>query len=224
MDNDLILIDPSATQLPREIIELNKSIRSGNFGNDHAPAESDLGPRILGPQDHALSDENEEFIHRSGNNYRLERWDVRLHSYSEEKAGEVDFFAGLFGGKVKQVKAGVIHEAKRFTLIETEGVSNGYVEVGVAVRLSAASTSFSSDLEVSLFNLAADAQLSKDDARVGISVIGYSGGLEYLLPSPKSLDVETCIEYLESFKKIQEKVFSDENSSSILPTTIAYRT
>lgn len=220
IEDNLILVDPAGTSLPPDIVKLNNRLRV-----EHLPQEPSAGSasdlRNLGPKSAIAGDTK---VSDSGmDSYPLERWEVRLHTFTRELNANIGFFAGLFGGKAADVKAGVVHEAKRYSLVQVEGDTEMYAEVGVAVRLSAASTSVSGEMEISLFNLAAEAQLKKNDSRVGISIIGYSGALQNLLPAPKNLNVETCVEYLQSFEKIQEMVFGSEATSCIVPTTISFQ-
>ena len=152
--------------------------------------------------------------------YPLERWLVQAHAYSEEQAAKVGILGRLFSGEAKHIKGGVIHDAKRFSIVGTE--TSRKVEVGVAVRLSVATTNISAKLDLTLPNLAAEAQLRNTDTRVGITVVGYRGPLGGLLPAPKKLDVETCVEYVEAFRKIQAVIFGEEGWQFVLPTTLSY--
>ena len=89
--------------------------------------------------------------------YPLERWLIQAHAYEESQAAKIGILGRLFSGQVERVKGGVIHDAKRFSVIETsEGRS---VEFGVAIRLSVATSKVTGDMELTLPNLAAEAQL-----------------------------------------------------------------
>lgn len=90
------------------------------------------------------------------------------------------------------------------------------------MRLSVATKSYDGTVSLTLPKLAAKAELSSWDARIGITVIGYSGFLGDLLPAPKRLDVDTCIQYVEAFKRIQQLIFSEEGSNWIAPTILSY--
>lgn len=207
------MIDHADANLPDDVMKLNAALRNN---------------RSLAPQETTTTDEPVSFSSTAAGstatninpaNYPLERWDVQAYAYSDAQAGSVSLFASLFGGEAKHVKAGVIHEAKRFTLESTDSYS---MEIGVAVRLSVATTSLDSKIDLTLPNLAANAQLNNSDTRIGISVIGYTGFLGQYLPAPSKLDVETCIEYWNAFREIQKIVFSAEGATYIVPTVLNY--
>jgi hypothetical protein len=113
-----------------------------------------------------------------------------------------------------------VHEAKRFTRISTS--VGRAVEYGVAVRILAAADEISGNVQLTLPNLAADAQLAKRDARIALQVVGYSGALGEMLPSPRRLDVESLATYLESFGRIQQEVFGAQGLRFLTPTLLAY--
>ena len=152
--------------------------------------------------------------------YPLERWLIQAHAYSEEQAAKVSLLGRLFSGEAQRVKAGVVHDAKRFSIVKTE--TSRDVEIGVAVRLSVATSNMSSNFELTLPNLAADAQLNGVEARVGITVLGFAGPLGDILPAPRKLDVETCAEYVEAFRKIQAFIFGDAGWRYVIPTALSY--
>src|SRR4051812_35018277 len=85
----------------------------------------------------------------------LDRWVIQAHVYTTEVAGKLSFLGGLLGGGAKRASAGAMDEAKRFRLTEVAGKQ---VEIGVAVRLVAAITSWEANLDVSIPNIAAAAQ------------------------------------------------------------------
>ncbi|MCH9651998.1 MAG: hypothetical protein K0U98_27460 [Deltaproteobacteria bacterium] len=154
--------------------------------------------------------------------YPLERWLIQAHAYEEGQAAKIGILGRLFSGQLERVKAGVIHDAKRFSVIETsEGRS---VEFGVAIRLSVATSKVTGEMELTLPNLAAEAQLHNTDTRIGITVTGYVGPLGALLPAPRKLNVETCIEYTEAFRKIQALVFGEAGWPHVSPTILSYET
>jgi hypothetical protein len=103
---------------------------------------------------------------------RLENWTVQAHAYSTDVAGKVGLLGRLFSGETRVANAGVVHEAKRFTVQRTS--QDRFTEFGVSIRILAATTDWDSKLQLTLPNLAADAQLSHRDARVAIEVVGYS--------------------------------------------------
>ena len=128
---------------------------------------------------------------------KLEYWTVQAHAYTVDAAAKVSLLGRLFGGEAKAALAGVVHEAKRFTVQTTE--QGRHTEFGVAVRIYAATKDWDTKLQLTLPNLAADAQLNARDSRVAIDVVGYSGALGALLPSPERLDVESLAAYLAAF-------------------------
>src|SRR5262249_3340233 len=150
----------------------------------------------------------------------LERWTVQAHAYSTDVAGKVGLLGRLFGGEAKTARAGVVHEAKRFTIQRTE--QDRITECGVAVRILAATTDWEAKVQLTLPNLAADAQLNGGDARVAIDVVGYSGPLGGLLPGPERLNVESLAAYLEAFHAVQAGVFSEAGLPFLTPTLLSY--
>ena len=151
---------------------------------------------------------------------KLERWLVEARAYQNQGAANVGILGRLFSGEAKAVNGGVIHNARRFSVVPAPG--GRLTEVGVSVRLSVATTSYDAKLSLTLPKLAAKAELSNWDTRIGITVVGYSGFLGDLLPAPKRLDVDTCIQYVEAFKQIQQLIFSEEGSNWIAPTILSY--
>ncbi len=218
------IIDPSDMSLSEDVVKFNAELRGDQkfkyrpMGNNGQPmintniADGNQN-KLLGLQQNIVgADRNFEEAQP------LERWDVQIHTYRDAAAGKVSFFSNLFGGEASKVQAGVIHDAKRFR-IETR--ENKKYEIGVAVRLSVATTNFKSDFDLTLPNLAASAQLDKSDTRVTISVLGYAGPLGELLPSPSKFDVESCIKYLNSFRDIQKLVFGAEGLINVVPTVLS---
>ena len=148
----------------------------------------------------------------------LEYWTVEAHAYSTDVAARFSFLSGLFRGEAKVVNAGVVHEAKRFTRQVKD--TGEVVEVGVAVRIVAAATEWSAQAELTLPNLAADAQLNRHDARITIEVVGFTGALGSLLPAPTRLDVSSLASYLSAFAAIQGQVFSEAGLAYLKPTVL----
>lgn len=213
------LVD-AGDKLPEDVARLDKDLREAARKMAQSARDSSISlltDQGLEPASQPIRD---LIVPSPAQSYPLERWLVQAHSYHESEAVKVGIFSRLFAGEASRVKAGVIHDAKRFSLIETG--DSRRVEIGVAVRLSVATSNVSAKLELTLPNLAAEAQLKNTDARVGITVIGYGGPLGSLLPAPRKLDVETCVEYLSAFQKIQAIVFGDEGWQHVLPTTLAY--
>lgn len=148
----------------------------------------------------------------------LERWSVEAHAYSKEVVAKVGLLGGLFGGDVTRLAAGAIHVAKRYTVLEDSTGST--FESGVAVRLFAATTDWKVNAQLTIPNLAANAQLNSGDTRVAIDVLGYSGPLGELLPAPDKLDVLTLSIYLTAFHGIQAAVFSDAGLPFLKPVRL----
>lgn len=153
---------------------------------------------------------------------KLDHWTVRAHVYTSEVAARIGILAGLFGGSGKVVKAGAMDEAKRFRVETTE--SGRYCEVGVAVRLAAAATEWEAQIDLSVPNIAAAAQLGMKtgDAQIGIEVSGYSGALGDLLPAPRQLDVSTLSDYLAAFRAIQAQVFGRSGLAFLTPAVLTF--
>jgi hypothetical protein len=151
----------------------------------------------------------------------LDRWDVQTHKYEKEIAVKIGFLAGLFSGSGSKVSAGVVHEAKRYRIEKSE---NGRtVEIGVSVRLSVATTAVKGSFELSIPNLAAQAQLGMLQARIGISVVGFVGPVGDLLPAPEDLKVENFSAFTNAAKAIQSRVFGPEGINFLAPTVLSYQ-
>ena len=151
---------------------------------------------------------------------KLEHWTVQAHAYSTDVAGKVSLLGRLFSGEAKADRAGVVHEAKRFTIQRTS--QDRVTEFGVSVRIFAAKTGWDTKLQLTLPNLAADAQLNGGDARVAIDVVGYSGPLGSLLPAPERLDVESLAVYLDAFHAVQAAVFGEAGLPFLTPALLSY--
>jgi hypothetical protein len=151
---------------------------------------------------------------------KLENWTVQAHAYSTDVAGKVGLLGRLFSGETRVANAGVVHEAKRFTVQRTS--QDRFTEFGVSVRILAATTDWDSKLQLTLPNLAADAQLNHRDTRVAIEVVGYSGPLGSVLPAPERLDVASLAVYLDAFKSIQAAVFGEAGLAYLTPALLTY--
>lgn len=150
----------------------------------------------------------------------LDRWDVKTHTYKDKVAGKVGFLAGLFSGASERVAAGVVHEAKRYRLEKTR--KGRVVEIGVSVRLSVATTAFNANFDLSIPNLAAQAQLGMSEARIGISVVGFFGPVGDLLPAPEDLNVENFSIFTNAAKLIQKRVFGPDGVNFMAPTLLSF--
>jgi hypothetical protein len=150
----------------------------------------------------------------------LDRWDVKTHIYKQEMAGKVGFLAGLFSGSAKNVTAGVLHEAKRYRVEKTDTGRN--VEYGVSVRLTVATTDFDAEFDLSIPNLAAQAQLGKTEAKIGISVVGFYGPIGDILPAPEDLNVENFSVFTNAAKEIQRRIFGPDGVNYLSPTLLSF--
>ncbi|MEM7674465.1 MAG: hypothetical protein AAF449_00525 [Myxococcota bacterium] len=206
-----VLIDPSETRLPKDIVDYNEKLR----------AETEAAADVTASQENRqLESASRPSTGRQVKSTpRLDRWDLQIHAYKEREAGEVSLLSNLFGGETARVRAGVVHDAKWFRIGSTDSRN---VEIGVAIWLSVATSSFDANIGLTLPNLAASAQLSQIDARVGITVLGYAGALGDYLPAPSKLDVESCVEYLNAFRSIQKLIFGQEGLAGIAPTVLSY--
>lgn len=115
-----------------------------------------------------------------------------------------------------------MQEAKSFAVVETENGPD--IEMGVAVRLQVEASSFSSYVQVSIPNIAAEAQLGLSRAEMEISVRGFSMPLGDLLPAPKAVDLTSYTEYVEAFGKVQAFVFSQANRQYLSPVLLGVHT
>lgn len=149
----------------------------------------------------------------------LNRWEIQVHKYKDQTAAKAGFL-GFGGVEAQLLKAGLVHEAKRFLVRKTE--NDRRVEFGVAVRLWVAVTEFKFSAELTVPNLAASAQLAQSNATIGLTVSGFIGALGDMLPSPQSLDVENYSIYLDAFKNIQAHVFGNDGEAKLSPVMLGY--
>lgn len=203
-------------------------------GDDHLPEDVARleGDRPAAPGPAATADELEPLAadvpgaltRRPGPPTRpaiqLDRWFLQAHAYRDEQAAKVSVLGQLFGSSVQHVAAGVVHEAKRYALVRTD--TGRPVEMGVAVRLSVAISRLDADAELTLPSIAAHAQLGSAEARAGITVVGYTGPLGDCLPAPRKLDVETYVEYVEAFRRMQAIIFGADGLRHIHPALLSY--
>lgn len=213
----ITLVDTSFDEIPVDVEEVMVGLRSVPAATSAETMQLLADPNpltALRPQ-HLIQSEQSETRPLA-----LERWLIQAHAFRQEVAADVGLLGRLFSANTKAIKAGVIHEAKRFSLVKSR--TGRMIEVGTAVRLSVATASIDSALELTLPNLAASAQLSNHDTRVGITVVGYSGPLGDLLPAPGRLDVESCVEYLKAFDSIQSTIFGKEGWVDIVPTPLSF--
>lgn len=149
----------------------------------------------------------------------LNRCEIQVHKYQNKSAAEAGFL-GFGGVEAQLLEAGLVHEAKRFLVKKTE--KKRHVEFGIAVRLWIAVTKFNLEVELTVPNLAASAQLTNSNATIGLSVSGFSGALGNLLPSPQSLNVENFSVYLDAFSNIQAHVFGAEAEDRLSPVLLGF--
>jgi hypothetical protein len=182
--------------------------RIGNEGEDEEAQESGS---ILGQRPGLV---------RQSEAPKLDHWTVRANVYTKEMAAKIGILAGLFGISGTRVSAGVVHEAKRYRKDTTDETT--VVEVGVAVRLIAATTEWDVQADISIPNIAAAVNLNAKigDARIGIEVTGYSGPLGDILPAPSKLDVSTLVDYVAAFNRIQRTVFGETGLPFLTPAVI----
>lgn len=227
-----IPVDGRDLGLPDDVVELTK--RPDLVGLQEIPRGSHVLSRPSWPslglrsgivadqsysaalRDDDLFDTRAESMHVP----RLENWTVQAHAYSTDVVGKISLLGRLFGGEAKAARAGVVHEAKRFTIQRTS--QDRVTQVGVSVRIFAATTDWDAKLQLTLPNLAADAQLNARDARVAIDVVGYAGPLGSLLPAPERLNVESLAVYLAAFHGVQAAVFGEAGLPFLTPTLLSY--
>jgi hypothetical protein len=151
---------------------------------------------------------------------KLDHWTVKAHVYTKDVAADIKILTGLFGIKGTHVSAGVVHEAKRYRIERTD--DGTLCEIGVAVRLIAATTQWEVNADISIPNIAAAVNLNAKvgDARIGIEVTGYAGPLGDLLPAPSKLDVSTLVDYVSAFQKVQRQVFGEAGLPFLTPALI----
>lgn len=147
---------------------------------------------------------------------------VNTVAYTRDIEGNTSFFSSLFKGDIKASQVGVVQEAKSFAVVETENGPD--IEIGVAVRLQVEASRFSSNVQVSIPNIAAEAQLGLSRAEMEISVRGFSMPLGDLLPAPKAVDLTSYTEYVEAFGKVQAFVFSQANRQYLSPVLLGVHT
>lgn len=199
-----VLVDPYSLEASKEVMLLNATLpnapktENNEQGLEAIKSEESLGSGAM----------------------LLDRWDVKTHKYKNQVEGKINILSSLFSGATKSVVAGIVHEVKRYRLDELE--TGQKYEVGVAIRLLVATTQFSTDFELSIPNLAAQAQLGMSEARIGISVVGFHGAIGDLLPAPEDLNVENFSTFTNAAREIQARVFGPEGVDFITPTILSY--
>ena len=216
----LIPVDGRDQGLPDDVVGLTSMADEVIFHDVPFLEQGDLSARFSSPP--RTSDKPVDGRDESARVPKLEYWTVQAHSYALDAIARVGLLGRLFSGDAKVARAGVVHEAKRFTIQKTS--ENRDTEFGVAVRIYAATTDWDTKLQLTLPNLAADAQLHARDARVAIDIVGYSGPLGSLLPAPERLDVESLAVYLADFKDVQATVFGEAGLPFLTPTLLSYET
>lgn len=209
---DLFILTDSAIDLPSDVDDLlsNLAVQSTNIQHETVEAVSPLGVRAITQQ---AAPEMASLIPN------LNRWEIQVHKYenkTEAKAG----FLGFGGVEAKLLEAGLVHESKRFIVKKTK--QGRLVEFGVAVRLWVAVSTFDFKVDLTIPNLAASTQITKNNARIGLSVVGFRGALGELLPSPESLSVENFSTYTQAFHSIQTQVFGPDGEQKLSPVLLGY--
>ncbi len=148
----------------------------------------------------------------------LNRHLISCTAFTRDIKGNVSFFSSLFKAEAEGKQVGVVQEAKVFYVkADSKGVA---VEHGVAVRLQVDASEFSAEANVSIPNIAAEAQLGMSEAQMEISVRGFSGFLGDLLPAPDTVNLTSYAAYMEAFQKIQKHVFCEENAEYLVPVVL----
>ncbi|MEM9359963.1 MAG: hypothetical protein AAGB04_27575 [Pseudomonadota bacterium] len=180
-------------------------------------------PETLGPYFDRTTDIRFHSLGPAGDSAssRLNMWDTETHFYENNAEADVGFLAGLFKGTGETVEKGVIQESKHYRIEQKDGAPT--VEIGVAVRLSVASSKVSGSFALSVPNLTAAAQLGAAHTRVGIYVIGYGGPLGDIVPAPADLKVENFANFVQAFDLIQKRVFGDGGERYYNPELLGVR-
>lgn len=195
---------------PKDVLDVDENLQSGY----RAQLSEKKAVDTLGGAEAYVDPRGE------GTTIVLNRWAVQAHAFRGDLAAKIGVFRMLFGMSAQSTRAGIVHEAKIYGVkTSPEGRS---IQIGVAVRLIAASQDFTAELDLTLPNLAADAQLTRSTARVQIDVLGYTGDLGHVLPTPKAFNVESLVEYALAFSEIQRLVLGEEGRPKHSPTVIAY--
>ncbi|WP_417724501.1 hypothetical protein [Salipiger sp.] len=147
----------------------------------------------------------------------LDQHFISTVAYTRDVSGKTSFFSALFKGDATHKQVGVIQEAKSFTVVKVDGRD---VEMGVAVRMQVEASSFGSNVQVSIPNIAAESQLNLSRAEMEISVRGYAAPLGDLLPVPSAVNVTSYGEYLDAFNAIQKRIFSKEGQADFSPVAL----
>lgn len=149
----------------------------------------------------------------------LNRHMVQTSAYVREAEGRLKWLQSLFSSKAGFEQLGVIQETKSFVVMPTAD-ANSQIEWGVSIRLEVEATKFASEMQISVANIAAQAQVGSSQAQMKMSVRGYAGSLGDHLPAPKSLDFASYSEYLEKFSDIQKLVFGDAGKTLHAPVAL----
>lgn len=159
-------------------------------------------------------------ISGGGAGLQLPFTDAKYHVIRKSSEAETTFLAGIFGARAEQSYASVIHEVRRYNKIEdTDGKTKN---VGVAVRMIAATSELDTGFELTIPNLAAAGQLNNMEAFAAINVVGFNFSLGDLLVEPGNLDVESFVEFEKSFSRLQSFIFSADAEKHYTPMTIEY--
>lgn len=160
-------------------------------GAEAATTPATLGLKLKGPD---------------GNPVELNKFQLRTHVFRKLADAELSFFGRIFGGSIKGASVGIIQEAKVFCDVKYKGLN---VEYGVSVRVNVAASEIQADMDLNFPNLAAAAQLGATEARMEMSVWGFSGPLGEVLPAPTELDLMSYVAYVDAFAKTQQLVLGE---------------
>lgn len=210
-----IATDGVGTDIPHDVREAARRFANAARGAGPDKGVTQSGPDHGGPESGSGAEPAPE-----PSAAVLDRWDIQAHQYRTEAEVKLGILGGLFSGRTKLNKSGVVQEAKRFQVTQTDGDSR--VEFGTAVRLLVATDGVDAKANLTIPNIAAGAQLAHFQARIAMSVIGFTGPLGAMLPAPGELNVDTLPDYLEAFRKIQAYVFSQEGAAFLAPTLLGY--
>ncbi|WP_299602561.1 hypothetical protein [uncultured Tateyamaria sp.] len=155
-----------------------------------------------------------------GSKLQLPFTDAKYHVIRKSSQAETTFLAGIFGARASQSFASVVHEVRRYNKIKS--TTGETINVGVAVRMIAATSELNLGFELTIPNLAAAGQLNNTEAFAAINVVGFNFSLGDLLVEPGNLDVESFVELEQSFSRLQKFIFSTDAEQHYAPMAIEY--
>jgi hypothetical protein len=159
----------------------------------------------------------------------LHMFDSQTHVFSSEEKANLSVLSKIFGASAKRFSIGIIRETKRFAVVRSSLLDSSQIdlpdsaktiEIGCSVRLLVAASKIEGTAEVSIPNIAAQAQLGHIDAQVGISIVGYTGPIGEFMPDVAPLNVESYTQFLDTFRALEQRIFSAENERFIFPAPL----